>query len=173
MTSNLRTSFDGPAMIAALEARLRAVERSMSLGTSAVSPPLADRPLGLVAAPVKVTSNQTGISALADLSGLSVTWTAAADRYYRLSGYGIVDSNGGAGQIVMQIATSANAAVETWYHNITAADHRATCRPAVTLSGLSGSVTYKLRLSISANTVDLLASAAAPAWIEVEDVGAV
>lgn len=122
----------------------------------------------------EVTSNQTGITTMTDLTGLSVTWTAAAGRRYRVSFKVLVFStvaNDDANVWVRNgSSTSLNAygvrAVSTTHGIVVAGSHR--------LTGLSaGSQTVKLSLERAAGSgsVALAAASTHPSFILVEDIG--
>ena len=117
------------------------------------------------------TSNQTGISSIADLTSLSVTWTAVANRRYKIEiAIPMFQNSGAAGTQNVVIATSGGTTIATWQQQVSASfDAMANVYTYVTPA--AGSVTYKARASTSASTCQTSVSATIPALISVEDVG--
>ncbi len=122
----------------------------------------------------EVTANQTGITTMTDLTGLSVTWTAVAGRNYKVTFK------------VLLFSTVANDDVNVWLRNGSSTSLNAFGTRAVStahgigvtgshrLSGLSaGSQTVKLSLERAAGSgaVALAAAATHPSFILVEDIG--
>ncbi len=101
-----------------------------------------------------VTSDQTGISTIADVTSLSVTFSAVPTNYYRIYAYVMTLQNTSAanfhevwitdGSNVLQNKTVINAPTTGVFYVNT---------PEVMLTGLSGSVTYKVRAQTSAGTM--------------------
>ena len=118
------------------------------------------------------TTNQGGITALADLTGLSVTWTAVTSRRYRLSFSGQAVNSTGSTMCDYVIATSANVQVVLRSHFMVSGGITPNGVGAeVYLTGLSGSVTYKVRASSPSGALQISASATSPAFFTVEDIG--
>ena len=112
-------------------------------------------------------SGTQAVTAEADLTGLSVTFTAVSSRLYRttLSLYG---SQATLGSVFLIIADGASALVERTAHTIV--DTYSAGLTVVSLqTGLSGSTTRKGRCSASAGT---FTAQLAYGSIIVEDVGA-
>ncbi len=116
-----------------------------------------------------VTANQTGISALADLTGLTVTVTVNTSRLIMVQGLGVFLQQTGVGTASMAINEGATQLVNAGASLVISGF--GTFTPFVILSPSSGAHTYKLRATTSSNTVDLQASATAPATIAVYDMG--
>jgi len=126
-------------------------------------------PLGTVAY-AQVTGNQTGISAVTDLTSLTVTFTAVAGRRYRITGFGLIAQKTGTGVATMTITNSANAQQAAAQSRLIV-DETQTATPMFVVVPGAGSITYKLRLTTNANTCDLNATATNPAFILAEDIG--
>jgi hypothetical protein len=121
-----------------------------------------------------VTANQTGLTTTADLTSLSVTWTAVAGRRYRITGSVLMQSGSANDYGQLQIADGSNT-VKT-YATFTAAagsnDYAVFASEIV--SGISGSTTRKLRAGRaggSSGTWQMSASGTRRAYILVEDIG--
>jgi hypothetical protein len=120
----------------------------------------------------QVTASQGSIVGNVDLTGLSVTWTAVAGRRYRITGEAFMSSTASGDLGNVAINTSANAQVQAGQTVMSVyGSAKITCQAILT--GLSGSVTYKLRAARSGGTGTLTMDAAAtyPAFILVEDIG--
>ena len=126
----------------------------------------------------EVTADQSTITTVADLTSLTVTWTAVAARRYRLTFEGSLETSSAPSVNTVYITNSSNTAVATRAFSL-AANASAGETPqwvgaTVTLTGLSGSVTYKVRAAYTPDSVGSLtlkASATAPAYFLVEDIG--
>lgn len=129
----------------------------------------ASNPLGTVGYAEVTASQDIAGTSSTDLTGLTVTFTAPASRRYRISSqvrakFGVTTE---AFLSILEGATFLNTVVDD-------NDNRATlhCQAIVTPS--AGSHTYKLALQFGSADSDngLFASATAPAFILVEDIGA-
>jgi hypothetical protein len=117
-----------------------------------------------------ITTDHNGISAVTDITGLSVTWNAMAGRKYKLTAYMLVIQNTSAGFVDIRLADSSNVVVGQSTFN-QAASAYATHSPIAILSGLSGSVTYKARAATTAGTINIDVSSTFPGLLLVEDIG--
>jgi hypothetical protein len=144
---------------AALDARLDALE--------------ANYAKGLVAAPASITSNSSAFTTVADVSGLSVTWTAVASRRYRLVFNGDVASDTSGDVITASITTSGNTQLSRGTARMNASNVAETVHAEAFITGVSGSVTYKVRAerTSGAGSCTVQAAATYPAIFYVEDVG--
>ena len=118
----------------------------------------------------QVTANQGSITAVVDLTGLSITVTVGAGRRIRVSGH-VIMSNTAIGNCVVYIYEGGTQLQE---HIITcaAANGFTTNTPSVILQPSAGTHTYKLRAQASSGTGSTTALAIDPAWIMAEDIGA-
>lgn len=116
------------------------------------------------------TSNQTGISTVTDVTGLSVTWDADPNRLYLTSVYLVVVQNTSAATIDVRLTDASNVLKQ---QALDANSGGWACPVSLFLyeSGLSGSVTRKVRLSTNVATADVSSNAAYPAQILVQDLG--
>lgn len=116
-------------------------------------------------------SSQTGVTtAGADVTSLSVTFTAVAGRSYRVSAMQRVTQQTSAGIVTMRLHDGAGTQLAAWQQTLQAAEV-ATSIILACFSPGAGSTTYKLNLITSAGTVDANASSTAPGFILVEDIG--
>jgi hypothetical protein len=121
------------------------------------------------------TANQTTITTIVDVSGLSVTFTATASRLYKIEAQGLMFSSAADNLCQLTIADSANAVVATAATMSRSTTLGTTIRATGFLSGISGSVTYKVRAArlSGAGNLTFVASATSPGLLWVEDVGTV
>jgi len=125
----------------------------------------------------EVTASQTPFTTQADVTGLSVTFTAVSGRNYRTTAFIEIGSTAAGDLVIAYLTTGAN--VQLVRHTIVspALVSGATYMVAVvsySSSSLSGSTTHKLRLerNVGSGTLGTFASATSPAFIMVEDLGA-
>ena len=120
------------------------------------------------------TSNQTGISTVADVTGLTATFTANSTRYYRTTVYVAnlvqITSNGYATLTITDGSNNQKQA-GTMYKVVANGNGEAPMAIVLIETGLSGSTTRKARLATSAGTVETRASSSQPALIVIEDIG--
>lgn len=121
----------------------------------------------------EVTSNQTGITAFTDLTGLSATWTAIAGRRYRTRVRVHVGQSTGGQRADLQLADGSNNPLDTSL--LYPGDLNGSYAMEVEYEEVpgAGSVTRKARLArgVGAGTVSMNASASLKAKITVEDIG--
>jgi hypothetical protein len=119
-----------------------------------------------------ITAGQT-FTTLADVTGLSVTWTAVGGRQYRVQVHGLLRSSVVNDIAQLLIADGSNNTISVGQVACLATTFafQTSCFAVVTPS--AGSVTYKVRCvrSNGSGTVTLDAAAAYPAWLLVEDIG--
>jgi hypothetical protein len=127
---------------------------------------LAAAPRGVLAEVSKTSGALGSGAAVFDLAGLTVTATLAPKRRYRLTagyyGSGAVHTG--------QITDSANAIQAQ--DPARPAGQRAVIISRI-LTGPTGAVTFKVRCAPTGGTATVGASANDPAWLVLEDVGAV
>lgn len=125
----------------------------------------------------QVTANQTSIgNAEADLTSLTVTWTAVSARRYRISFFvNLTMQTSLIGEGAVYITDGSNThKLDTGLPQPEAIDTLTTLVGSVTETGLSGATTRKLRarrLNGGGDTMSLAAAATYPAYILVEDIG--
>lgn len=117
------------------------------------------------------TTAQTGISSTpTDLTSLSVTFTAVTGRRYKISASVRVIQNVGAANNTLSITDGSNVEVGKSLLSVPGGSN-GFHTPIAVVTPTSGSVTYKLRLSTSADNTQTSPAATAPAFILVEDIG--
>ena len=124
----------------------------------------------------QVTANQSPFTTVADVTGLSVTFTAVSGRNYRTSVFFEVSDTVAGDLIIAYLTTGANGQLlrsPFVSYGVSTASYL-TVSMAFNSSSLSGSTTHKVRLERNAGTgtVGVVANGASPAHIMVEDLGA-
>lgn len=119
-----------------------------------------------------VTANQSGITSAVDLTSLTLTWTAVANRYYRVSWAGEVSTTNADGVFVVALTDTAPSQAKRSTAALTSTSSMSFGDFHVLTSG-AGAITRKLRMSKIGGTgsVALVAASDNPAWILVEDIG--
>ena len=118
------------------------------------------------------TANQTGISTVTDITGLSVTFTANSSRMYKTTVFlPYAEQQTAASYPAIYITDSANAIKQQnlAYHVVGYGEAKVVI---IYESGLSGSTVRKARATTSAGSLTIVASATSPTLIMVEDIGA-
>lgn len=127
----------------------------------------------------EVTANQTTITSEADVTSLTVTWTAVSARRYRTSfclNVSAQSSVPGSGEYMRIYITDGSNThkFESTAPDPAGTDDRVTIVGSVVETGLSGSTTRKLRAQRADGTghaMSVLAASTYPAYILVEDIG--
>jgi uncharacterized protein Veg len=121
----------------------------------------------------QITTTSGGHTTLADISGLSVTWTAVAGRRYKTTIDGMTTN--GSGSTSNELRIRDGNSVTLSYSNVkiisgnAGAEHHVHCE-YISVPG-AGSVTHKMSISPSGGQADVMASSIRPSWILVEDIG--
>lgn len=130
-----------------------------------------------VKARAAITTPQLSITTVADITGMSVTWTATSSRLYRIT-WKFLITGGVEGDIAAVYLTDAsNAQADRMLHEIPKLVSGAGYVPSIGMhyaTGLSGSITRKLRIERNAGSggITVYASGAEIGFLVVEDVGA-
>jgi hypothetical protein len=111
----------------------------------------------------------TGVSTVADVTGALVTWTAVANRRYRVRAILGVTQQTAAGLVTMRLTDVSNTQITFCQDYQATAGQPGHLAAEVYISPAAGSYTAKVRVETSTNTVNTLASGAT--IISVEDVG--
>lgn len=122
----------------------------------------------------QVTSNQTGITTMTDLTGLSVTWTAVAGRRYRASFKVLIFSTVANDDANVWLRNGSSTSLNAYGVRAVSTTHGIAVTGSHVLTGLSaGSQTVKLSLERAAGSgsVALAAASTHPSFILVEDIG--
>lgn len=136
-----------------------------------ISTPWA-QPRGRVGS-AQITSSVSGIGSAADVSGLSIAFTAVANRYYRVTFQGYVGSTNANAGIVVYVTNGANTSLQnavcTPLSNVVGEFVSIVTQP---LTFSAGAQTVKIRAEFAvAGTATLVASATRPCFIMLEDIG--
>lgn len=131
----------------------------------------APRDAGGTIAYAQVTANQAGITTITDLTGLSVTFTAATGRRYKITGFALLSSSVATDVYRISLTDGSNNLLQL-NENVASSTSAPIVMRIDTPS--AGSLTYKLRATRQAGTgnVTLNAGPGLPAFILVEDIGA-
>lgn len=117
------------------------------------------------------TSTQSGITTITDLTSLTVTFTAVANRRYKVWGT-VFLGNSSAVQNTLTLADGSNVVKQTWAVNIPVINNVIPLTPTFVVLGLAaGSTTLKFRLSAPSGAASSNASATLIANISVDDDG--
>ena len=119
----------------------------------------------------QAVTNQTGITAVTNITNASVTFTADSTRYYRTTLFlGYAEQQTANAYLSAFITDGSNVikSTSTMYQTPSAGDHLIV---VAVETGLSGSTIRKGRAQTSAGTLTLAASSTQPLFIVVEDIG--
>lgn len=122
----------------------------------------------------QVTSNQTGITTMTDLTGLSVTWTAVAGRRYKVTFKVLVFSTVANDDANVWLRDGSSTSLNAYGVRAVSTTHGINVSGSHVLTGLSaGSQTVKLSLQRAAGSgsVAIAAASTHPSFILVEDIG--
>lgn len=123
----------------------------------------------------QVVANQTGIGAAdTDLTSLTTAVTVGTNRRVRITGWAIFQQQVAVGAVSLKIFEGGGQLQNNTTQSASfGANGFITLVSVVALTPTAGAHTYKLAARTSSNTVDLNAGATFPAFILVEDIGAV
>ena len=122
----------------------------------------------------QVTANQTGITTMTDLTGLSVTWTAVAGRRYKVTFKVLVFSTVANDDANVWLRDGSSTSLNAYGVRAVSTTHGINVSGSHVLTGLSaGSQTVKLSLERAAGSgsLGLAAASTHPSFILVEDIG--
>lgn len=132
-------------------------------------------PWGPVAPVAQATAAQATITTVADLTSLSITFTAVANRRYKVTVKSIVQCTVSGASAILTLCDASNTILNTMYFTAPAANGigDASFTHDTTTPSAAGSYTFKLRLALNSGTgsVSSFAAATAPAQLTVEDIG--
>ena len=122
------------------------------------------------------TANQGGIGLVTDLTGLSVTWTAVANRRYRAIWHCEVATGVAGDLVIIYLTDAANVAIArsvATIPSLTSGTGYIQADGSAIFTASAGSTTRKMRLerNAGAGAAGLTASATSPAWLVIEDIG--
>jgi hypothetical protein len=130
-------------------------------------------PRGVMGYVVSAAGNVTLTTSVADVTGLTLTFTAEANRGYKVSFNFTVQKDGTAGLAIFYVTDGANT-INFEVIDTMAASEYTIVSGSYILTGLTaGSKTYKMRAFVTATTATLLRSADNKAIFTIEDIGPV
>lgn len=115
-------------------------------------------------------TDQTGIAGLADVTGVTATWTATSTRQYKVSLDAVIQKITTANAVTAYITNGANATVIARSVTLAINDLYALHIEWVE-TGLSGSQTRKGRMETASGSVSVINSFSRNAILTVEDIG--
>jgi hypothetical protein len=127
-------------------------------------------PRGVMAFVSRTTSVSALTTTVADITGMTVTFTAESTRLYRFTWTVTGQKVSSAGFSEINLTNGSNTQFATVVNSASAGEYW-NCSGSVLLTGLSGSVTYKLRGLSGAGGSSPIAQANGPLTLVVEDVG--
>ena len=122
----------------------------------------------------QAVANQTGITTVVDVTGLTATVTVVANRRIRITGYCQGQSSVAGDGLTFRIMEGATQ-LQDCPMDVTTANRSITFHTQVVIQPSAGAHSYKMTFQRYAGTGTALvgASTSAPAFILVEDIGAV
>jgi hypothetical protein len=130
-------------------------------------------PRGVMGYVVRGSGNVALTTTPADVTGLSITFTAEANRGYKIIFNSTVQKDGTAGYAVFQVTDASNVISFEIVQGMTASGYTTVALSQI-LTGLSaGSKTLKMRAFVNATAATLLASVDNKTTFSIEDIGPV
>lgn len=126
-------------------------------------------PLGKIGY-AEVTTAQTGITTITDLTGLSVTVDVPAGRCLKITGHGQVRQNASLGTIVLFVREGSTTLGKIGAHLLQTTE-RDFIDGSVKVDPSAGSHTYKLSALTTGGNMDWESQATEPNYILIEDIG--
>ena len=129
-------------------------------------------PWGVVGFAENQSLAQTGVTTVADITGLTVTFTGVSGRRYRVDGYLLLQSTVSADTVNLIIRNSAGTSLQQAIYPLPSNAHAYMCAASL-ITTASGSTTFKLSFQRQAGTGTMTANGGAtfPAQIVVTDIG--
>jgi hypothetical protein len=137
-----------------------------------VSSMLTKAPRGVMASVVRTTSVSSLTTSTADITGMTVTFTAESTRLYKFTWTVTGQKIANAGFTEIILTNAANTQFATVVSTVNASGYW-NCSGCVLLTSLNGSVTYKLRGLSGTGGSNIVAQANGPITFVVEDIGSV
>lgn len=129
--------------------------------------------LGWAAQITRTSDFSTSSATAVDLGSVSVTFTAASSRRYKLSAHIPSATHDASGRWQVQITDGSNNAVQTMESGFNGTSQAGGGSLFVTVTPSAGSVTYKLRCRVlDTGTVTFKAASTNPIVLLAEDIGA-
>lgn len=130
-------------------------------------------PKGYIGHVAKLTDQASIGAAMTDVSGLTVTFTAEASRYYKVTVLARASQQSAGGLQQIALTDGSNNQLVSTQVSVASAGLSATHTPWIIHTPAAGSFTYKVRANTSGGTMTVSGVATYPALILVEDVGGV
>lgn len=121
-----------------------------------------------------VTANQGGITTLADITGLTVTFASVSGRLYRVFCETYMQHSVANAVVNLQLLDGAGVQMQS--SQVTCVNTSQPIRISCTyiIAGTGASLTYKARAVIAtAGTITVVATPSAPSYLVAEDIGAI
>jgi hypothetical protein len=129
-------------------------------------------PRGVMGSVVRTAGNVTLTTALADVTGLSITFTAEANRVYKVTFNSVVQKDATAGSGIFLFTDDLNAVTFEVIDTFNASGYVTVSLNQVLTGLTAGSKTFKIRAFVNATTATLLASGDNKTTFAIEDIGA-
>ena len=126
-------------------------------------------PRGVMAYAIS-TSSPTVTTTKADVTNMTATWTAVANRLYRATFEGFVGMSGSASQSQFFFADAANTEFDSWFQDIPANSFMCV-NIQYLFTTTAGSKTLKLRAVTSAGTMTFYGNGGRTSSFVIEDLG--
>lgn len=135
-----------------------------------------NQPWGVIGPVAESTANQTSVTAPVDVTGCTNTFTAVANRRYKVTGITRMASNNATDNVACSITNAAGGLLQYAQQNIDVnnADVLFQLTLDTTTPSVAGSYTFKLRanrVSGSTGSVTVLSDPTFPSQLTVEDIG--
>ena len=133
-----------------------------------------DLPRGVVGFAENTALAQTGVTTIADITGLTVTFTGVSGRRYRVDGYLLLQSTVSADTVNLIIRNSAGTSLQQAIYPLPSNASAYMCAASL-ITTATGSTTFKLSFQRQAGTGTMTANGGGtfPAQIVVTDIGKV
>lgn len=126
-------------------------------------------PRGVMAYVINTTTNPTVSTTQADVTGMTVTWTAVTNRLYRVTFEGMIGVTT-ASSNQYYFTNGSNTQLDQTYQDCPASQFQVICYQYLFL-GVAGSTTIKLRAEASSGTLTFYGTGSRSRSIVVEDLG--
>ena len=130
-------------------------------------------PRGVMGYVVSAAGNVTLTTSVADITGSTVTFTAEANRGYKVTFNCTVQKDGTAGLAIFYVTDGANAINFEVIETMVASEYSIISASYILTGLTAGSKTYKMRAFVTATTATLLRSADNKTVFMIEDIGPV
>ena len=147
-----------------------ALNTTFTSGAILTAAQMNNLPWGVAGYVKRTAGDFTANTSVADVTGLTVTWTAVSGRLYEVSYSAQTRKVGGAGFIEFLVTDSSNTTIYDFFTTVADTNYQSFSWTGV-LTGLSGSQTIKLRALTGAGTATIYGSAGNPSSLIIKDIG--